>query len=361
MTMRLLDRYLIQKFLFVLFFASMAFIVIFIVVDLIEHLDKFLDSKAPFSRTVVYYLYYIPSIITLTLPVNMLLSSLFALGTMAQHNELVACMSAGVSLYRLVWPLLLVALLISILSGIANETVVPQANRTRLDIYEHEIRDRPREQFGTRRELSLQDRGERQLSIDYYNIRTQKANKVNIVWRDGNRIRERWDVKTMAWDSTRQAWRMSGITQRKFDPDEEISRLDTLWYEDSQILPGDLVDLDQQPEEMNYFELKRFVERMSIMGSNARKWIVDLHMKISYPLASFIIVLFGAPLASRKRRSGPALGFALALLISFVYFGFMKSGQVLGYNGTLPPWLGAWIGNIVFGVGGVVLMLMTRK
>ncbi|MCI0595934.1 MAG: LptF/LptG family permease, partial [candidate division Zixibacteria bacterium] len=75
----------------------------------------------------------------------------------------------------------------------------------------------------------------------------------------------------------------------------------------------------------------------------------------------FIIVLFGAPLASRKRRSGPALGFALALLISFVYFLFLRSGQVLGHNGTLEPWLGAWIGNIVFGIGGVTMMLMVRK
>lgn len=360
--MKILDRYIIKKFLSILFFTTLAFIVIFIVVDLIENLDKFLSYEAKFTYVVLYYVYFIPYIILLTLPVNMLLSCLFSLGSMAQYNELIASLSAGVSLYRIVFPILVLAAFISAASGIVGETMVPESNRRRLNIFRYDIRKQPRMQIGTQRQLSLQDSDNRQVSIDYYDARKKRANKVNIVWREGNTITERWDVKYMIWDTSRSAWNLSGVIQRKFsEKGEEVSEKNTLLYENSRIYPEDLVDLEIKPEEMNYVELSRFVDKMQSLGADAKKWLVELYMKVSYPFANFIIVLFGAPLASRKRRSGPALGFALALLISFVYFLFVRSGQVLGRDGTLDPLWGAWIGNIVFGIGGIILMLRVRK
>lgn len=360
--MRLLDLYITRKFLAILFYTTLAFIVIFIVVDLIENLDKFISSDAPTTTTLIYYLYYVPYIILLTLPVNMLLSSLFSLGSMAQHNELIACLSAGVSLYRLSVPVLLLGLVISVVSGFAGETLVPQTNRTRLDIYRYEIRNQPRESVGTQRQISLQDENNRQVNIQYYDGQKKKANRVNIVWRKDNRIVERWDIKSMVWDERRSGWKMSEVLQRSFsDSGEVVVNRDSVFYGSTRIFPEDLLDIEIKPEEMNYRELQAFVNKMLSVGSDARKWLVDLYMKISYPFANFIIVLFGIPLASRKRRSGPALGFALALLISFVYFIFLRSGQVLGHNGTLSPWLGAWLGNLVFGLGGILLMVQARK
>lgn len=360
--MRIIDRYIAKKFFTVLMFTTLAFIAIFIVVDLIEHLDKFLSSDAPTSYTFIYYLYYIPYIITLTLPVNMLLSSLFSLGSMAQYNELISCLSSGISLYRLVLPLLLIGLMVSIVAGVGAETLVPKANRARLDIYRHEIRNQPREPLGTQRQISVQDRGERQMSIEFYNGRKKRANKVNLVWRKGNEITARWDIRYMEWNPDSSGWLMHHVIQRTFeDSVEHIRQVDTLWYTDTQVFPEDLLDLEIKPEEMTYLELERFVAKMESLGADARKWKVDLNMKISYPFANFIIVLFGAPLASRKRRSGPALGFALALLISFIYFVFVRTGQVLGHGGSLSPFLGAWIGNMIFGAGGILLMLGARK
>ena len=360
--LRILDRYIIKKFLSILFYTTLAFIAIFVVVDLVEHLDEFLANNASLTDSLLYYIYYIPYIIILTLPVNMLLSSLFSLGSMAQYNELIALMTSGISLYRIVTPLLLLALVISILSGVASETLVPKTNRLRLDVWRYDIRKQQRLVLGTRREIALQDRDNRQVNIQYYDGRRRKANQVNIIRIEDNRVKERWDARYMIWVNDSSGWRMHYVTYRQFtDSGEVVMNMDTLWYSDTQIFPDDLLDLQVKPEEMNYVELNRFVDKMLYLGADARKWLVDLYLKISYPLASFIIVLFGAPLASRKRRSGPALGFALALLISFVYFLFIRTGQVLGHNGTLDPWLGAWIGNIVFGIGGILLMILMRK
>ena len=359
---KILDRYIVSKFLVILFYTTMAFIAIFIVVDFVEHLDKFLSGNGTALNIALYYFYYIPYIIHLTLPVNMLLSSLFSLGTMAQYNELIAILSSGVSLYRVVLPILLLALFVSILAGFGGETIVPEANRKRMDIYRYDIRNEPREKRGTERQISLQDYDQRQVNIMYFDVAKKRANNVNIVWKEGTNVLERWDVKYMIWQDSLKAWQLHNITRRVFkDSLETVTRVDSALYEDTRILPEDLVELQLKPEEMNFSELNSFIKKMQSIGADARKWLVDLYMKISYPLANFIIVLFGAPLASQKRRSGPALGFALALLISFVYFLFLRSGQVLGHNGTLSPWLGAWIGNIVFFIGGLILMLRVRK
>lgn len=360
--MQLLSIYTLKRFLTVLFFTTFAFIIIFIVVDLIERLDDFLAHDTQWINPVLYYVYYIPYIIILTLPINMLLSTLFSIGIMAQHNEIIACKAAGISLYRIVFPILMLGLAVSILSGLAAETIVPKTNKMRLDVWRYDIRHEQRNLLNKRNRLALQDGQNRQIYIGFYNSEKKLANQVNLVWVDQNGISKRWDAKTMKWNADRSGWLFLDVTERVFtDSTEQVAYKDSVWYTNTRITPDDLVELESKPEEMNYVELDRFVDRMTVIGADARKWLVDLYMKISYPFANFIIVLFGAPLASRKRRSGPAIGFAIALLVSFIYFLFLRTGQVLGHKGDINPWLAAWIGNIVFGIGGIIAMIKVRK
>lgn len=358
----ILDRYIIRKFLIVLFFNILAFIVIFIVVDLIENLDKFLSYQASFGNVFLYYLYYVPYIIILTLPIAMLLSSLFSLGSMAQYNEIIAMKSAGVSLYRILFPVFVLALLISIVSGLGGETAVPIANEARLDIFRYQIKKETRNIRSTRNQLAIQDGKNRQIYIQFYDTAKKRAHNVNIIRTEGGRIVERWDSRYMKWNENKKQWVLINVTRRILsDTSETVTHSDTLVHQPSQVTPSDLIDLEIQPEEMNYAELDRFVDKMIALGADARRWLVDLYMKISYPFANLIIVMFGAPLAARKRRSGPALGFAIALLISFIYFLFLRTGQVLGHKGDISPWLAAWIGNIVFGVGAIFTLIKAKK
>jgi lipopolysaccharide export system permease protein len=97
------------------------------------------------------------------------------------------------------------------------------------------------------------------------------------------------------------------------------------------------------------------------IGGDARKWIVDLNLKIAMPFANFIVVLLGAPLASRKKRGGAGFNFGISLMISFIYFILIRTGQVLGHQGTLTPILAAWLGNLVFISIGLYTLLSVRK
>jgi lipopolysaccharide export system permease protein len=358
--MTILDRYLVKKFIFNLLFGIFAFVIVFLVIDLVENIDKFIDLKVKFITILIYYLYYIPYIISLTLPMSMLLACLFALGSMSQHNEIIAQKSAGISLYRITLPLLVLALLISVLSGFFNELVVPVTNQARFDIYRYDIKNNPRS-IGTRRtNIDIQDLKNRKVSIAYYNGSTKEALTVSIQYFNGPLLVQRLDAKKMIWQDS--SWVLQDIVERTItDTVENLISYPQRVMKDLNFKPESLLEVQKNPEEMSYKELKIFIAEMDRIGAEIRKWVVELYLKISYPFSNFIIILFGAPIAAQKRRSGTAVGIGISLMVCFVYFIIMRTGQVLGYQDTLVPWLAAWIGNIIFGLAGIVIMIKVRK
>ncbi len=358
--MTLLDKYLVKKFLVNLMFSIGAFVTIFLVVDLIENIDKFIDRDAALSVVFYYYLYYIPYIISLTLPICMLLACLFSLGSMSQHNEIVAQKSAGVSLYRTFLPLFILSFFISIIAGIFNEFVVPWTNQERLDLYRYEIKKNPRNRGSRRNNIYLQDKSNRKISIAFFDGTKNEAKKVSLQYFDGRQLIKRLDAKSMTWDE--QNWILHTVIERTFvDTVVTTTKYKQLVQADLNFKPENLLELQKRPEEMSYLELQTFVKEMTAIGAEVRKWIVELYVKISYPFANFIIILFGAPIAARKRRSGTAVGIGISLMVCFIYFLFIRMGQVMGHQGTLEPWLAAWFGNIIFSVAGIYTLLSARK
>jgi lipopolysaccharide export system permease protein len=356
----ILDRYLAKKFLFNLLFATFAFVIIFLVVDLIENLDKFIDRQIKFPKIVIYYLYYIPNIISLTLPVAMLLACLFALGNMSQHNEIVSQKSAGISLYRIFLPLFVLGFFISIFAGLFNEILVPISNQRRLDMYRYEIKKHPRNRGSKRNNISLQDLKNRKVTIAFFNGKSNEALNVSFQYFDGPRLVRRIDVKKMVW--TGENWMLHRAIERNIQDSIEVAKShQILILDDVRFKPESLLELQKQPEEMSFLELKKFIADMRKIGAEVRKWIVELHLKISYPFANFIIILFGAPIAAQKRRSGTAVGVGISLLVCFIYFLLIRTGQVMGHQGAMSPWVGAWFGNIIFGVAGIYTLLRSRK
>jgi lipopolysaccharide export system permease protein len=358
--MTVLDKYLVKKFIINLAFSISAFVIIFLVVDLIENIDKFIDRDAAAYQVLVYYGYFIPYIINLTLPVSMLLATLFSLGSMSQHNEIVAQKSSGISLYRIFRPLFILSFFISIGAGFFSEFVVPWTNQARLDLYRYDIQKHPKNKGSRRNDIYLQDRGDRKISIAFFDGSKNEGKKISLQYFDGRRLVRRIDAEKFNWVD--QHWVLHNVSERIFtDSVLSVQKNIKTIQTDLTFKPASLLELQKQPEEMSYLELQNFVNEMTQIGAEVRKWIVELYLKISYPFANFVIVLFGAPIAARKRRSGTAVGIGISLLICFIYFLFIRMGQVMGHQGTLEPWLGAWLGNIIFGIGGVYTNITARQ
>ena len=358
--LRLLDKYLLKRFIINLGIAIITWIVIFLVVDIIENISKFIDRGATFQQFSLYYLYYIPYIISLTLPVAMLLSTLFSLSVFAQNNEVVAQLSSGISLYRLLAPLLIVAMGISIISGFFNEIIVPETNQRRLDIKRYEISGNTRPEEKSRSNVYRQDSNKRKFIIKYFNGKTNEARSVSIQTFDGPKLIERIDAEKMIWSG--DYWMLLDGKIRIFKGEKEqfYSFKDSAYY-DTNLKPENMIELQKKPEEMSFEELNRFIAELQLIGGDTKKWIVERHLKISIPFSNFIVVLLGAPLASRKRRGGVAKNFALSLLVSFVYFIIIRMGQVFGHQGQLSPIFAAWLGNLIFFTLGLISLFSVRK
>lgn len=358
--MRILDQYLSRKFLGVIFFALVAFITIFVVVDLVEKLDAFIKHDVPSIIIMKFYLYSMPYIVVLTLPVAMLLASLFSTGDMARRNEITAMKTSGLSLYRILLPIFIISFIISLFAMVFGEYVVPRASEKR-EYLNDEYLEKERESWRKRiNNVYMRDDQDRRISMRYFHAATLTGSRVSIKKFNGEELVYRLDAQKIVWADSQ--WVIYNGYERTFANGQETAEpFEQKILENENLRPKDFAKVLKRSEEMSYKELKAFIHEIKINGGNPDQWLVDLYLKISVPFASFIIVLFGSPLSSQKRRGGAMSGFGISLAICFVYFGIIKTFQTMGHNGHFHPLFAAWIANIIFAVGGIVALIKAPK
>ncbi len=359
--MKIIDRYILKSFLKILLFSITAFILIYIITNLIEKLDSFIDKQVPVKMIILYYIYFIPDIIKEILPVSMLIASLFSVSQFARNSELIALKSSGLNLYRILSSIIIFSLFISIFSFFYNEIFVTKTNRLKFDIDRIYLLKLPPAGLSKRSNISIQDSENRILNVGYFDGEKLTAYNINIQNKKGNAITQRTDAKRMEWVKDR--WILYNGVIRIFT--DEAEKLETFTQKTDNTLnakPQDIGAIQIKPKEMNYYELKIFIEKLKNLGNDTLKWSVHLNQKLSFPFSNFIIVMFGISLASAGWRRGTAKSFGISLLICFLYYGVNVSlGPILGESNILPPLLAAWLGNIIFGIFGIISLIQAPK
>jgi lipopolysaccharide export system permease protein len=361
--MKLIDKYIIRQYLVTACFSLLAVLVIFVVIDAMENLDDFIDRKATTTIIATYYFYFLPEIIKLIMPVAMLLASLFVTARLSTQNEWTAMKAGGASLLRLMIPYIVVAFIVSVGSVYFNGWIVPKANKKKLTI--ERVYLAKNTISGSGANIYLQDSPTRILSIGYFDDTREIASRVSIQdFSDTNWtvLVARVDAHTMEWDTTGKRWMLRNGTKRWFGGEKEsLQQFEMQAADDLLFDPEDLRKKQEQPDEMDYRTLERFIENQKRAGQNVAQWQVDFYSKISFPFASVIVVLFGVPFASVKRRGGIGVQLGISLLICFIYLIFMKVSHVFGYNGDMHPLLTAWLANLLFLAAALYVMLRVPK
>lgn len=361
--MKLLDRYIIRQFLITSAFSLGSVLLVFIVIDAMEKLDDFLDKQAGLHVILLYYLYFMPEIIKLISPVALLLGSLFVTARMSTQSELTAFRACGTSLYRFMLPFVAVALIATGALVYFNGWVVPQANAKKFAIERNYLHKDVINASGSN--IYIQDSPTSILSIGFFDDSRNVASRVSIQEFDAadlTHMIERTDAASMAWDSAGHRWILSNVTRRMFSDDKEtLERFPLLPAGPLHFNPDDLRKKQEKPDEMSYGSLWKFIEDQRRAGQDVSQWMVDYYGKISYPFAAVIVVLFGVPFASVRRRGGTGVQLGISLLICFIYLIVMKVSQVFGYNGDVNPLLTAWAANLLFLVGAIVVIARVRK
>jgi lipopolysaccharide export system permease protein len=360
--MKLLDRYLLAEFLQALLFSLLAFILIFVLVDVFEKLDFLIDHRVTVSLAFLYYLYQIPYITVLVMPVAMLLASMAVTGSLARHNEMISMKAAGLHLYRIFLPLFLLGLAVSLATLTVGETLIPATNRLKGELERRRIRQEAQVDRSLRHHFLYDGAQGRQYYIKRLDADRGVMDSLSLLQLDKNHnIVLRLDAGRGVWREGR--WVLSGVIRRRFGPDgsEQADSLASLVLEDCPETPADFVEPVLLPDEMGFFELRKYIDRIRRSGGDVRRPVVDLYLKLSFPFANLIILLFGLPLMANARRSGAALSFAVSMLICFAFWGILQTGRALGHGGSLSPLLAAWLPNLVFGMVGAWLLHRAPK
>lgn len=359
--MKILDKYLVKQFLQTIFFGLIAFTLIFVVIDMMENLDDFIDQNVGFLVILHYYFVFSPDIIKLITPISVLFGALFTAGKAAQLSELTAIKASGVSMYRFMVPFLITAFFISMFSIYFAGYLVPMANKTKLNIEMNYLK-KGFNYSGSN--LFFQDSRTRIVNISYFDNSMLQANRVSIQGFDKNDITKmdyRIDAVRMIYDTLTHSWTAKNGIERIFHENTQTAE----YFKEKKLTnlnfsPAELLTKQQKPEEMNLSELKNSIETQQRAGNDATESLIDYYSRYSFPMASLIIVFFGLPISANKRRGGLAVQVGINILITFLYLVFMKISQAFGKNGALDPLLTAWFANLIF-LGAAFFSLMRMK
>jgi lipopolysaccharide export system permease protein len=357
---RILDRYLLREFTTYLVLGLLGFITIFIVVDIFEKIDVFLDHRADAGLVVRFYLFRIPEVVVQMLPVALLLATFLSLGQLNKFGELTAMRAVGLSLVRILLPVFGVAWAAVAGALLLNEAVVPGANQERDRIYHEQIQRLRRETATERADVTYLGEGGRIFYMRLYMVPEQRMHEVSMQEFRGGHLVRRLDAAEATWNGRRWVFR-SGYLRTFEDGAESARPFGRLAVNGIAEHPEDFAKEVRNPDEMNYLELRGYVDKLRASGARVANYLVDLHLKLAFPLVNFVVVLIGASLATRLRMQSAALGFGLSVAIAFVYYAFMRAGQALGHNGALPPYLAAWLGDAVFGLVGITMMAQAQR
>ncbi len=360
--MNLLNRYIFKEFMRLFLTALIGILSVYLCVNFLQKADDLISYKASSVQVFKYFLYSLPAIATPSIPIAALLATLLSLGNLSRHNEIIAMRSTGVSLGKIIAPVLIGAIMISGFGFINNELIMPVYSARANHIRRVELEKKPQFAAFQLRRLWLRGPENSIVNIDLIAPDRSELFGLNIYKLNPDyTLRERIKARSLAWENG--AWRLKDSRKFVLSGEKAVSL-----PADGEIFnivesPKDIGMIAKSTEEMNFGELWDYVRRLRTRGYNSPQYEVDLYLKLAFPLSSLLMAMIATPLSLQRVRSGGAgWSIAFAVLIAFAYWALMSTGTALGRSGALSPLIAAWIANIFFaGASAYALTRMHRE
>jgi lipopolysaccharide export system permease protein len=353
--LKIIDKYILRKFLGTFFYAITVIITIAIIFDISEKMDDFLEKRAPLKAIVVdYYFNFIPFFVNMFSPLFTFISVIFFTSRMAFNTEIIAILTGGISFRRMLVPYMIGATVLTGISYTLNHYVIPHANEKRLHFENTYIRNKYRiSSVNIHRQMKP---GEFVYAEDFNNFENIASRFTIEKFKDGKLI-VKLTAMTARFDSTKGSWIMDNWFERRINGMNESirsgSKMDTVIA----LRPSDFGTRINNVQTMNKTELDHYIESEKLKGNDEVPYFeLEKHQRTSMPFSTYILTLIGVSLASRKVRGGIGLHIGFGLFLSFTYIMFLQVSSTFATNGNLSPWLAVWIPNFIF--LGIALYLL---
>ena len=357
----LIDIYLFQQFFYYFFVLLASFVVIFDAFTLFDLLGDIARNHVAFLTVLSYFRFLVPLMVYQLAPLATLVATLVSLAVLAKNNEVIALKASGVSLYRLVLPLMLAGLLVSAGLFVLDDTFLPYANQ-RQDALRNEIKGRPAQTYFEPARQWIFGENSKIYNYELYDSDRQLFGGLKVFELDPTtfQMRRRIFATRATWEPSESVWILTGGWVRDFGSDGRVERYDPFKATTMPELtepPGYFRREVRQYYQMNWRQLGDYIASLSQAGFDTARLSVQWHKKFAFPLIAAIIVFLGAPFAFLVGTRGAVGGLAVAVGIGVVYWSTAALFEAMGSAGQLPPLLAAWAPDAIFGFLGVYFFL----
>lgn len=356
----ILDRYLMREFLA---FAGIGLAVaaaLYVIVDLGDTLNRFLRVKPPLTYILEHFLYRLPAALHQGLPVIMLVATIFLFLSLSRFHELTAMKAAGISLYRVSAPVLLMGLSVAVSAMLFQELFLPRLNELGEEVDRVKIRGQLPRHLQSRQRLWVRSADSRFYRVELLSPQTSDLYGVTILEVDRQfRLLNRLDARQAHW--TEAGWELRDGAFREIEPAGTVQTVPfTLTALELTEDIEEFTRIHKDFESMSYWELRDYVARLEAAGFQAKKYLVALYSKLSFPLVNLVMVLVAIPFALQSPRGGRLFGVGLAIAIMAGYLVVHYVALAFARADLLPPFVAAWTANVIFFGIGTSLFLRAR-
>ena len=343
-----LDLYIIKKFLGTYFFALALIIVVIIVFDYNEKIDKFVNSNATTSEIMFdYYLNLAPYYANTFSALFVFISVIYFTSKLADNSEIIAMFASGVSYRRLIKPYMIAAGIISVMTYVLSAYIIPVGNETRL-AFEQRHNRKDKTESANNIQLKIDDNTI--AFIERYESRDNMGWRFMLDKFEDKKLVSHMEAATISYNPEKPyTWTARRWLIRELKDDKEMLResrrepLDTILPFE----PGDFLISEGEQETMTSPQLSTYIDKQKARGmANIKGFEVEYHKRIAMSFAAFILTIIGVSLSSRKKKGGMGLSLGIGLGLSFSYILFQTISSAFAEQ--MPVALAVWLPNILF-------------
>ena len=352
--MTIFGRYMALRFLKPFLYGLALFSVLIFLGDTFDKMNHIVKSKASIWLILECLWLSVPYWAVRVIPMATLLATFVAIGGFVNSGEWLATQSVGLETKRFWKPVLWCAVGVAAFAFVAQETVSPWAWARSRRLWRETVH--PEWEWTKYQNVALIGGPDQFVEAWLFLPKDGKLERPTLESFGAKGVASQLDAKYALWSPSAVRWIFHDGVERIFSDEGVTETPFKVRYSDLRTPPLDLVPRSTNPDELTLREVRAQTGRVGRFGGSARELEVATHAKLAYPLVSVVLCALGIPIALRLRKSSMVVSFSAALGLSFLYLWFIEVGRALGVSGSVPPFVGAWLANVVFGSLAVVLI-----
>lgn len=351
--MKILDWYILKKFLKSYLFVVFVIELVVVIIHITEQNENFIKHQLSAGQIFDYYMDYIPYIAGMITPITIFITVVFMTSQLAQHSEIIAMLSSGVSFRRLMRPYMIGATIIAILAFYFGGWVIPNGNKDRVAFELQYIKGT---YHYTERNIHIKIAPTTLLYLQTYNVGNNVGYKPTLETIEDGVLVDKLEATRMEWQKETEKWRLRNWKKRTINGMEEVFTTGKTMDTTLRIHPKDFASDYSRFETLTMNELYGYIDELEMRGADdIQVYEIEKYIRYTSPFAALILTFIGLGVSARKARGGAGFQIALGFLLAFVYIIFFIFSRTSAEAGSISPIIAIWIPNIIFTIIGLLI------